>query len=179
MWKSSKGCITRGADIKAGKMPSKYDDMKASDIKGRLKDIGMSQVGDKGTMIYRLDLFDRCSSKELTVDGTVNPCLLKAGDLKKHASKLGISPMLTPDEILAELVTILEASKKSEIKKSSSSSAESVQVNTDSVSADTSQAKSSGIDAVGIAKRVLELSETDDYEVLQNTIVLQNMILAE
>ena len=156
-----------------GRMPSKYEDMKASDIKGRLKDIGMSQVGDKGTMIYRLDLFDRCSSKELTVDGTVNPCLLKAGDLKKHASKLGISPMLTPDEILAELVTILEASKKSDTKKSSSSTAESNQEKNESLPAEGSQSQSGGIDAVGIAKRVLELSETDDYEVIQKQFAIE------
>lgn len=149
-------------------MPSKYDDMKASDIKGRLKEIGMSQVGDKGTMIHRLNLFDRCSTKKLTVEGTINPCLLKAGDLKKHASKLGISPMLTPDEILAELVTILEASNNNHIKKQDSSSSKSTTEQVKSDSAEMPQANSGGIDAVGIAKRVLELSETDDYEVLRS-----------
>jgi hypothetical protein len=88
----------------------------------------MSQVGDKGTLEYRLDLFDKCQAKELTVDGDINPCTLKGADLKKCASKLGISPMLLPDEILAELITILEASgskkqKKDDEGSSSSSSA--------------------------------------------------------
>jgi hypothetical protein len=88
----------------------------------------MSQVGDKGTLTYRLDLFDKCQAKELTVDGDINPCLLKGNDLKKCAAKLGISPMLLPDEILAELITILEASgskkqKKDDEGSSSSSSA--------------------------------------------------------
>ena len=142
-------------------MPSKYDDMKVSDIKGRLKEIGMSQVGDKGTMIYRLDLFDRCEAKKLSVEGDTNPCLLKAGDLKKCASKLGISPMLTSDEILSELVKMLEASKKNSPDKKSSSSASSAKQGSES----SGDQGSGGIDAVGIAKLVLELSETDDYEV--------------
>ena len=150
-------------------MPSKYDDMKASDIKGKLKEIGMSQVGDKGTMIYRLDLFDRCNSKKLSIDGDINPCLMKAGDLKKHASKLGVSPMLTADEILEEVVKILEASKKNTAvpKPNSSVKSEDPKEETDRNQNEPSeQANSNGIDAVGIAKRVLELSETDDYEVM-------------
>ena len=147
-------------------MPSKYDDMKASDIKGRLKEIGMSQVGDKGTMIYRLDLFDRCDAKKLSLEGDLNPCLMKAGDLKKHASKLGISPMLTADEILEEVVKVLEASKKSaptQILTSSSKSSNNENATASNESSE--QSNAGGIDAIGIAKRVLELSETDDYEV--------------
>ena len=144
-------------------MPSKYDNMKASEIKDRLKNVGMSQVGDKGTMIYRLDIFDRCDTKKLTVEGDVNPCLLKAGDLKKCASKLGISPMLTSDEILGELVTLLEASsaKTSTTRPSSSGTSSS------SVTAGQKGGEQNGsnIDGVGIAKLILELNETDDYEV--------------
>jgi hypothetical protein len=144
-------------------MPSKYDNMKASEIKDRLKKVGMSQVGDKGTMIYRLDIFDRCDTKKLTVEGDVNPCLLKAGDLKKCASKLGISPMLTSDEILGELVTLLEASsaKTSTTRPSSSGTSSS------SVTAGQKGGEQNGsnIDGVGIAKLILELNETDDYEV--------------
>jgi hypothetical protein len=145
-------------------MPSKYEDLKVSDIKDRLKKIGMSQAGDKGTLTYRLDLFDRCEARKLTVDGDKNPCHLKAGDLKKFASKLGISPMLTPDEILAELVTLLEASAPRAASESSSSSKSS--------NADNGQSSKEGggnVDAVGIAKLVLELNETDDYEVQLTT----------
>lgn len=137
-------------------MPSKYDDMKVSDIKACLKKVGMSQVGDKGTMIHRLDLFHRCDSKKLTVKGDQNPCLLKGNDLKHCASKLGISPMLTPDEMLTDLVALLEATMPS----ASSSSANS---NGDENSAEGKSGKN--VDAVGIAKLVLELSELDDYEV--------------
>ena len=145
-------------------MPSKYEDMKVTEIKDCLKKIGMSQVGDKGTMTHRLDLYDRCDARKLTVDGDKNPCHLKAGDLKKCASKLGISPMLTSDEILAELVTLLEASAPRAASESSSSSKSSNVENGQS-------AKEGGgnIDAVGIAKLVLELNETDDYEVLFTT----------
>ena len=145
-------------------MPSKYEDLKVSDIKDRLKKIGMSQAGDKGTLTYRLDLFDRCEARKLTVDGDKNPCHLKAGDLKKCASKLGISPMLTPDEILTELVTLLEASAPRAASESSSSSKSS--------NADNAQSSKEGggnVDAVGIAKLVLELNETDDYEVQYKT----------
>lgn len=85
----------------------------------------MSQVGDKGTLTYRLDLFDKCQAKELTVDGDINPCLLKGNDLKKCASKLGVSPMLLPDEILAELITILEASGSKKQKQDEGSSSSS------------------------------------------------------
>lgn len=146
-------------------MPSKYENLKASEIKERLKKVGMSQVGDKGTMIYRLDIFDRCDSKKLVVDGDVNPCLLKAGDLKKCASKLGISPMLTSDEILGELVTLLEASSaKTSTNRSSSSTSSSVKGSNSSTEG---QQGGSNIDGVGIAKLILELSETDDYEVRQ------------
>ena len=144
-------------------MPSKYDNMKASEIKDRLKKVGMSQVGDKGTMIYRLDIFDRCDTKKLTVEGDVNPCLLKAGDLKKCASKLGISPMLTSDEILGELVTLLEASSaKTSTTRPSSSGTSSSSVTAGQKGG---EQNSSNIDGVGIAKLILELNETDDYEV--------------
>ena len=145
-------------------MPSKYEDMKVTEIKDCLKKIGMSQVGDKGTMTHRLDLYDRCDARKLTVDGDKNPCHPKAGDFKKCASKLGISPMLTSDEILAELVTLLEASAPRAASESSSSSKSSNVENGQS-------AKEGGgnIDAVGIAKLVLELNETDDYEVLFTT----------
>lgn len=85
----------------------------------------MSQVGDKGTLEYRLGLFDKCQAKELTVDGDINPCTLKGNDLKKCASKLGISPMLLPDEILAELITILEASGSKKQKKDNEGSSSS------------------------------------------------------
>ena len=132
-----------------------------SDIKDRLKKIGMSQVGDKGTLTYRLDLFDRCDARKLTVDGDKNPCHLKTGDLKKIASKRGISPMLTSDEILAELVTLLEASAPRATSESSSSSKSS-----DAESGQSAKDGGGNIDAVGIAKLVLELNETDDYEVL-------------
>ena len=53
----------------------------------------------------------------------------------------GILPVLTPDEILAELVTILEASKKSDTKKTSSSTAESNQEKNESLPAEGSQSK--------------------------------------
>mmetsp|Transcript_26973 Transcript_26973/g.25829 ORF Transcript_26973/g.25829 Transcript_26973/m.25829 type:complete len:441 (+) Transcript_26973:101-1423(+) len=142
-------------------MPSKYDKLKASEIKDKLKKIGMSQAGDKGTQIYRLDLFDKCQAKELTVDGDINPCLLKGNDLKKCASKLGISPMLLPDEILAELITILEASGSKKQKKDDEGSSSSS-------SATEQSGGGGGIDGVSIAKKVLELSETDDYEAILN-----------
>jgi hypothetical protein len=145
-------------------MPSKYEDMKASEIKDRLKKVGMSQVGDKGTMIYRLDIFDRCDAKKLTVEGDINPCLLKTGDLKKCASKLGISPMLTSDEILGELVTLLEASAAKTATNRSSSSSSSTSNGSQSAT-DGQKGGEQSVDGVGIAKLILELSETDDYEV--------------
>ena len=71
--------------------------------------------------------------------------------------------MLTSDEILGELVTLLEASSaKTSTTRPSSSGTSSSSVTAGQKGG---EQNSSNIDGVGIAKLILELNETDDYEV--------------
>lgn len=142
-------------------MSSAYDKLKADDLKKKLKDIGMVQSGDKGTLIFRLKLFDKCKSENLVTADSRNPCQLGPADLKKCASMLGISPMGTPDEILDEYVKILSIEK---LRNSSSTAS-------NSSSNDTSK-PSGGVDPVMVAQMILDMGEGEDYEGILNIAAL-------
>ena len=127
------------------------DSMSTSELKEYLKDKHMSQTGDKGTLLYRCRLFEKCQNGNLLVEGQ-NPCLLKIGDLRKAVSVQGISPIGSQDELLASLVSHLETQAKntSQVSNANKSSG--------------SSSSSGKVDPIAVAQRILELNEVDDRE---------------
>ena len=139
-------------------MASKLDKMSVSELKQALKGVGMSQAGDKGTLVWRLALHQKCQQERILVDGQ-NPCSLKMGELKKHASKEGVSPIGNQDEILDAFVKVLSSRPP---KNDSSDAA----VESSSSSSQTS--KGNTVDPIAVAKKILELAEYDDHEGILN-----------
>lgn len=91
------------------------------------------------------------------VDTNQNPMLLTGGELKKAAAKRGISPMLTPEEMLDELIKKLENEKGSSV--SSSSTVGGAAATNSSVN-----------NAIMIAKKIIELAENYDDEGIINIL---------
>jgi len=120
------------------KKPKKQDleSLSNKELKARCKELGLSQTGEKGTLVWRLKLKER--SAALTLDDGRSPFELKAGELKKTAASFGVNPMGTNDELLEGLVAALEKKKPNSGEKTTSS--------------------------VDVAKRVLELFDADDFE---------------
>lgn len=127
--------------------------MSVSELKEKLRVAGLSQVGDKQTLIFRLKLFSTAQEFSMEYEGT-NVCKLKAADLKKAASKYGVSPIGSNDEILTALVEYLKSKGKP----------------TDQPVANASRTdeSSDGINPVTVAKRVLQLAEDGDEEGILN-----------
>lgn len=126
-----------------------------SELKEKLRVVGLSQAGDKQTLIFRLKLFDTAKEYNMEYEGT-NVCQLKAADLKKAASKYGVSPIGTSDEILTALVEYLKSKGKPTTTDQSASLATHNESSTD------------GVNPVAIAKRVLQLAEDGDEEGILN-----------
>lgn len=78
-----------------------------AELKAKLKELGMSQAGDKGTLEHRVKKGTESVRHDLrTPDG--DPVhTLKIAKLKKHAAKAGISPIGTLDEIMFAYVDFL------------------------------------------------------------------------
>lgn len=113
-----------------------------AELKEYLKAIGMSQSGDKGTLLHRVKLYDSCDEKCVLIDGK-NPGLLKLPELRGAAAQRGLSPIGNADELLNALVEHL-------MKQSSSS--------------DGINPSSSDDRGVQIASQVLELGENGEHE---------------
>lgn len=126
-----------------------------SELKLCLKDLGMSQAGDKGTLEYRIKKGKESVEFELkTPDG--DPVqTLKLGKLKKHAAKVGISPIGTLDEIMFSYIDFLKKTKRS----NNASSTDHKQEGSKDKKLDTSK------NAVKqeLSEKVLKLSEEDDF----------------
>ena len=69
---------------------SHYEKKNNAELASALKTIGMSGSGDKGTLIHRLKMYDRCIKEKLVVGNNENPCLMKMSNLKKLAATTGI-----------------------------------------------------------------------------------------
>eukprot|EP01041_Mallomonas_annulata_P002184 gene2184-4248_t len=142
-------------------MPPKVknlDKLSANELKTHLKEIGMSQTGDKGTLLYRCQLHEKCVSKDLLVDGQ-NPCSMKIGDLRKAVSVLGLSPIGSQDELLASLVGHLELNRPKKVE---------VSFEKDQNVSSKSQSEGTSIDPIAVARRILALDENDDHEGILN-----------
>lgn len=139
-------------------MSRNIDKMSASDLKNALKAAGMSQSGDKGTLQWRLKIFETCEAKSIRVDGQ-NPCSMRFVELKKWASKEGVSPIGNQDEIMDAFVKVLLTKPQPQ------SESQSTGITT----ASSSSAQGDGkVDAVAVAIRIIELAEQDDYEGILN-----------
>lgn len=138
-------------------MSIKADKMSVSDLKLALKSAGMSQAGDKGTLAWRLGLHHKCQQESIQID-EINPCSLKFGDLKKYAAKEGVSPIGNQDEILDALIKVLSSRPRKN---------ESSDIVENSSSRNKATVESS-VDPVAVARKILELSEYDDYEGILN-----------
>ncbi|TFJ88403.1 hypothetical protein NSK_000752 [Nannochloropsis salina CCMP1776] len=79
--------------------------LKVGELKGFLKENGLSQTGEKGTLMFRIKAF--LDGEGMKVDGR-NPATMKAGELKKECAKRGLSPMGYPDELLESLINYLK-----------------------------------------------------------------------
>ena len=116
----------------------------------------MTQAGDKGTLIHRLELHEKCTKQKLTVEDGRNPCNINIGDLKKYVARAGLSPIGTADELLTSLVNHLSEHTVPAL--SDTNSAQSMQ--------DTIQ--SAGPSDIEIAKKILQLDASDDYVSILN-----------
>ena len=137
-------------------MSKSFEKMSQNELKGLLKEAGMSQSGDKGTLVFRLGLYNTCRDLNLTVLDGKNPCQLKLSELKTAVAKNGCSLIGNQDEMLTELVGKLKSKKPMESAPVSSSASKGE-------SSGDSSSGSGGIDAVAIARKVLELDELDDW----------------
>ena len=89
------------------KKKSKTEDMETwsgKELKTKCKECGISQTGEKGTLIWRLKLFQRNAK----LDDGRSPFELKTGELKKIAASFGVSPMGTNDELLDGIIKKLD-----------------------------------------------------------------------
>lgn len=127
--------------------------MSVSELKEQLRVAGLSQVGDKQTLVFRLKLFATAKEYNMNYDG-INVCQLKAADLKKAASKHGVSPIGSNDEILAALVEYLKSKG----------------ISTDQQASALPQVESNNaaVNPVAVAQRVLQLAEDGDEEGILN-----------
>ena len=136
--------------IIAFKRAMNYDKLTLSDLKGICKKHGLTQQGEKETIIWRIKLKDKCDSQSLkTFDGSV-PYLCNEAKLRIACAKEGVSCIGNKDEMLDLLVSHL-ANKAGNVSSLSGSSSGSGKV-----------------DPVLVAKRVLELDELDDFAGILN-----------
>lgn len=143
-------------------MSAKYDKLPVSDLKKMLSDYGMIGSGDKGTLIWRLNLYDLCEKKNLKYDN-INPCSLKGKPLISAACKVGVSPIGSNDEIMKEFVDYLEKNPP-KIQKSNNDINDSNNNNEDNNNSSNGEYDQ----AIAIARKVLELGESDDHEAILN-----------
>mmetsp|Transcript_12473 Transcript_12473/g.13832 ORF Transcript_12473/g.13832 Transcript_12473/m.13832 type:complete len:150 (+) Transcript_12473:187-636(+) len=70
------------------------------ELKACLKELGMSQSGDKGTLEYRLERGTQSATLDLQTPDGLPVHQLKLAKLKPFAARAGISPIGNLDEIM-------------------------------------------------------------------------------
>lgn len=133
-----------------------------SDLKLRLKEIGMSQSGDKGTLEYRLARGNESINLNLRTPEDEPVHIQKLSKLKRFAARAGVSPIGSLDEVLFAYIAFLKNNSGTNT------------VNSDSAAAGAGSGSSGNDTIVGnsatttdntarLSKKVLELSEGDDF----------------
>jgi len=136
-----------------------YQKMKAAEVKKCLKDIGMVQSGDKPTLEYRLQKGQESVKFGLkTPDGDAVH-LLKMPKLRKHASRVGISPIGTLDEIMFAYIDYL----KKNIPSNSSSGDAKGDVGQADKGSSSGGVNDREKNAAMLSDKVLQLDEEDDF----------------
>lgn len=119
--------------------------MQIKALKAELKGRKMTQSGDKGTLISRLNMAFDCEEGNLkTPDGDF-PYTLKFAKLKGVAAAGGSTPIGSQDEVLAAYVSMLKKAAGTNTGSNGSSSA------------------GKRADPAAVMARVLELEESDDF----------------
>jgi len=135
--------------------------LKVGELKGFLKDHGISQTGEKGTLMFRIKAF--LDGERLKIDG-LNPALLKAGELKKECAKRGLSPMGYPDELLESLIGYLKTHGSGDSTAAASGERPSAQEKTGAESGGNEEEGNKGGNAtLALIQRIVELGEEDDW----------------
>lgn len=126
--------------------------MKVPELKALLKELGMSQAGDMGTLEYRIAKGEKSVKLGLkTPDG--DPVhLLKLSKIKPYAAKAGISPIGSLDEIMFSYMEFLEENMSNDTDSQAESSRN-----------DGAKPKNGKPNAAKLSSKVLELAEVDDF----------------
>jgi hypothetical protein len=143
--------------------------LKVGELKGFLKEKGISQTGEKGTLMFRIKAF--LDGERLKIDGR-NPAMLKAGELKKECAKRGLSPMGYPDELLESLIGYLKTHGSGD---SAGAAAAAAAASGDGAGDQKKAGTAGGEDdeegggngggnaALALVQRIVELGEEDDW----------------
>ena len=153
-----------------------YEKLSCPALKEKLKSTGLSQSGEKGTLIWRLKLADKCTLKHLITADGVNPCQLKFAELKRVAARVGVSPIGSQDEVFEAYVNYLENNPTATAASTSSAQNErnidveatSIQDQVNSTSSNKQSTADYSNHAISIAQKVLELGSDEDYESILN-----------
>lgn len=135
--------------------------LKVGELKGFLKDHGISQTGEKGTLMFRIKAF--LDGERLKIDGR-NPAFLKAGELKKECAKRGLSPMGYPDELLESLIGYLKTNGSGNGTTAACGERPSDQKKTGAEGGEDEEGGNGGGNAaLALIQRIVELGEEDDW----------------
>ena len=125
--------------------------MKVGDLKTLCKGFGITCTGDKGTLIWRIKLKEKCDAKNLKAWDNSPPCALTEARLRIACAKEGVSCIGNKDEMLELLVNHLASKAPA------------------SLSGEGSRGNTAGkVDPVAVAKRIMELDEVDDFAAILN-----------
>jgi len=135
-----------------------------ADLKKACKAKGLPMTGEKSDLERRLETF--ALGERFKMEDGRNPCVLKAGELKKALAQRGLPCDLSissRDELLASLVAALQ--KEGPVQQGDGSEDERPlsERRKGGASAFASGSSDTGL-AVDMAKKVLELGEGGDYE---------------
>eukprot|EP00979_Chaetoceros_neogracilis_P011508 scaffold2883_cov171-Chaetoceros_neogracile.AAC.1 len=131
-----------------------------ADLKARLKELGMAQGGDKGTLEYRIEYGETSVKLGLATPNGDPVHLLKIGKLKPYALKVGISPIGTLDEIMFAYIDYLQKNPPSS---TSDTNANGVDAQSSTTTNTTDGTTIQTNKKAQISTKVLTLAEEDDF----------------
>ena len=130
------------------------------ELKLSLKEIGMSQSGDKGTLEFRLARGNECIKLGLKTPDNDPVHQIKLGPLKKYAAKAGVSPIGSLDEVLFAYIEFLKKNGNNSNHNNKSSSSSGIPA---AASAGGDAAASNTNNTALLSTKVLELADEDDF----------------
>jgi hypothetical protein len=128
----------------------------SSELKLSLKEIGMSQSGDKGTLEFRLARGNECIKLGLKTPDDDPVHQMKLGPLKKHAAKAGVSPIGSLDEVMFAYIEFLKNNGNNNNSSSGIPAAASAAASDGNINTNTNN-------TALLSTKVLELADDDDF----------------